>query len=309
MKFTIDTAAETARNIGTALKWRFSSSFRQSDEGDRYFYHRFGLDRDILLARWAEAAHKGPRTQNRQVLFSAKGLKLMNTLDLLDLEEKRKAIARELYTQFNLVNYCRYPRELLLNQFDEKDNVSAPYGVLVEHGFDHNSAFLVPEHNQDVLWNFYKELDSDVLLRAAEIDGSFDLKKPLTAMDKRYGQHRKIEFAVLGFHEGQFTVAGSGGHLGFGSVDQARSFFVTNPTVVVNSCNAGTNGLGQRVSEVLDAEVWAPDKNSNLDSIRVCRRDGRVVPVPQYSRNAGAVLFRSGRMAGVYGNGMDYQPA
>src|SRR5690606_16067677 len=77
-----------------------------------------------------------------------------------------------------------------------------------------------------------------------------------------------------------------------------RRWFVENPSIVLISCSTGMpSGIGEKLSEILDATVRAPDNPTNIKSIKV-KKFGDSSPIldPEYYSGVNTNVFRLGRL-------------
>ena len=214
--------------------------------------------------------------------FEAKLQTVRNNLERMDeLEKERPGCVRVLREEFGIENFARYPKELLIEQFDTKDDQSLPYGIVINPKADHNGAF-AGGPDGGAIANVWKTLKGKFRLRIFEASSRFGVARTLIRTEQRY-QHDgggKIAFAMIGGHgepdsiqfgDGENAVRLGIDDLG-GSVGVAakNKFFEPNPTIILSSCSTGKyGGIGQELSAVLGARVIGPDVPTPLPSVSV----------------------------------------
>jgi hypothetical protein len=184
----------------------------------------------------------------------------------LEIESKRPGIMATLSKEFGIMDFGRYPAEMLVAQYDQREDHSRPYGVIIYPRDDWNGAFM---DNVNSFKGLYEQLDGKANVRIVEAQGKISIARRLLALRNKYPE-RKISFAVIGGH-------GEKDHIQFGNslpegdlyasdlygrgVQRTSEFFVPNPTIVLASCSTGTEGgIGQKLSEIMGAKVIAPEK-------------------------------------------------
>ena len=193
------------------------------------------------------------------------------------IEDKIPGATKVLHEQFKISDFWRYPTEVLVDQYNNKDNMDMPYGVIIFPTADHNGAFAQNAHWINKLHNDTK---GKYLLRIMEAEGKFSLARNLLSLNKKYGNNHKISFGLLGGH-------GSKNSIQFGShtlnnffseknllrkkdfegegVKKIKSFFEENPSIALVSCSTGKEqGIGQKISETYGADISAPDRPAAL---------------------------------------------
>jgi hypothetical protein len=235
---------------------------------------RIGLD----PIRFTEAiAHTSKNEDFRELLEE-------NALAARAIEVERSGAVAVLSQTFGIQAYGRYPKELLVEQFDTIDNASIPYGIIMNPREDHNGAFYGNRHKE-----IFSELNEQCRamgygVRAYECDGKRDVARKLIMSDTRYGKTQKISFAILGAHgntnemhfgdsdaKGQAAYFHSTDVEGRGMRRAMSEYFTPNPTIILDSCSVGTEGgIADVFSFVSNAEVIAANKNtSGIESLKV----------------------------------------
>ncbi|OGH95235.1 MAG: hypothetical protein A2538_01370 [Candidatus Magasanikbacteria bacterium RIFOXYD2_FULL_41_14] len=198
----------------------------------------------------------------------------------IELELEHPGITASLTKDCGIVNFGRYPKDILISQFrqlQEKEKFDRPYGVVVFPKDDHNGAFSTDA------WRFGKlkqqiqsnkdsnGKDIPYELRFFEADSKVDLVRYLIKLGKWFPSH-KISFAIIGGHGEK-----DGIHFGKGdllvddlsgkSSGRLGDFFESNPSIVLASCSTGqSGGIGEKISRVLGAHVSAPNKPTGVEN-------------------------------------------
>lgn len=289
----LEGAITQIKRIPDNIRLRYSGSFRNSDRGYQVLFDRYGLDSNVVLRRWDAGAVKQQTGTTFDFLHTAGPLRYWNRESLVHLEEQRPGIAKTLYQEFGILNYSRYPEELLIDQYDQRTNTDKPYGVIIYPSVDDNGAYLQFANNHGILRDLRDDLQGKYLLRIIEADSKYGLARALIGLNNRYGETQKISFALLRGHGtresvqlGNLTDRGvlSLEDLKGKSAKKFKDFFVPNPMAVITSCNTGeTNGLGERLAEVLQGRVMVPDDCSSLESVDTNINGDSITLTPHYT--------------------------
>ena len=216
---------------------------------------------------------------------------LRNFISIDQLEKHQKGLTKFLYETFGVLNFSRYPIELLVNQAAEYENTRLPYGVIFNPRDDYNGAFY---DNRRIYNDLINQLENRFLVRAAEGESKIDIVKMLNRLNNKYGGEHKISFAIVGGH-------GTKDSIQFGGDDKKHvlrtedlkerisgrkknraergGYFEEGATLILNSCSTGyEEGIGQELSRILGIKtvtVIAPDRDAPLKTITVTIKDGR----------------------------------
>ena len=203
--------------------------------------------------------------------------RIHNIFQILRLEGFAPGSSRALHRQFGIVNFARYPLELLQEQFENREREDLPYGILLYPYADWNSSFYSDE---PILEKFHTSLKGAYQLRVLEASDKREIARHLIDLNRAYHEPsggQPIAFAVIGGHgsEEQIQFGGSGPsqrlHIqdltGVG-IGRARNFFAEHPTIVLVSCSVGIQGgIAQELSRTLHSKVIAPDNNTKLEEL------------------------------------------
>lgn len=203
-----------------------------------------------------------------------------------ELEEAYPRACLFLYKKFGIMDFGRYPTELLLRQIEEYDERIKPYGVILYPRHDWNGAFY---ESASILEDFFKKIRDEFSLRVVECDGKMDVVKTLIAFNRKYnppdGSGHKISLAIIGGHGTKDRIAFGGSDarhslftkdlMGRGTT-KASQFFEENPTIILVSCSTGAEqGIGQELSVKLGAKVIAPTVPSALSALHANKKRGQ----------------------------------
>lgn len=201
------------------------------------------------------------------------------------LESQRQGIVEFLNKNFGIFDLGRYPAEILIRQYDERDNDEMPYGVIFYPRGDHNGAFY---GDYDAFQDLFKQLKNKYEIRVGEGASKIDIVKLLYRLDKKYGQKHKISFAIIGGHgtENSIHFGGNAEKNLLSTSDlrderhpasKERQYFEQSPTFILVSCSTGAeHGIAEELANVMHATVIAPDQPTNLKSINIDIENNRL---------------------------------
>lgn len=256
----------------------------------------YNLDPKIMFSAWRESIipdKKDEYQKTHGLRPSEQRSFIMNNLSsLIDLEADRPGAASVLMKEFGLVNFGRYPRHLLCDQYDNRNNQDMPYGVVIDAWQDYNGSSY---GRQDLFDKLYSSLSLDLqnkhLLRFMEAGGRFSVMRDLVNLDKRYGQNQKISFALIYAHGNKETMSFGdwsddrpGANIQSSDLpltdwlQKVRKFFSSDSTIILDSCLTGAkDGLAQDVAKKLKIKVLACDQASGgISSIKLKEKAGHL---------------------------------
>lgn len=267
------------------------------DIGQKIFSERitgYGLDPQIILDYW--------RMSDNPDNFSESLTRNLKKID--ELEKVKHGISQALYENFGITDFDRYPNEVLIKQFDTIESQN-PYGIILYPKHDHNGAFY---NDKKIINDLFEELGDDYLLRVLECTDASNVLKSLLRLNHKYGGTNKIQFSIVGGH-------GTKNSIQFGDNEDNESiftenligdaikkpgrFFVDDPTIILVSCSTGeNNGIGQKLSEVFKAHVFAPDKPTSLKGISASISNHELIFDVQYGDDSSTNQYLEGERAG-----------
>lgn len=163
------------------------------------------------------------------------------------LEQKRPGITKYLIDRYGILAFARYPLDVLIEQFDTRDEKNVPYITLVAARHDHNGALLNVKDNIAQAHSQSKALGYRLKVCESE-----NLESIVQATNALASQHGKISCALLVGHE-----LGAG----LSELEWNRDVFASSAIVGLISCFTGArNGTAQLLSSKLkDVDIHAPD--------------------------------------------------
>lgn len=227
------------------------------------------------------------------------------------LEEAHPGGARTLQERFGINHFHRYPAELLIRQYEEMDDYSKPYGVILGAMDDYNEA---TSGNVDAYKKLLAEVGDKFSVRATECDSKYGpngVGRRLLNFSQAYfrnGEGHRIGFLIVNGHgnvEGTKLWFGknvnpfskiSVDDLGRQRTQNVKDFFTDSPEVVFVSCDVGRE-LAREVSQTLHARVFANTQTINrVEDFDPKIEEDKVLLDPRYADfgSKGRVLFVNG---------------
>lgn len=247
----------------------------------------YGLDAKDLYKTWGRNTQRKNRENNIRV----------NIQTIVNLEKMRPGCSRTLFEEFGIENFARYPEEVLIRQYDNRNNKELSYGVMIMNKSDHNGAF---NYDTETIRDMDYQLGNlDYGIRIIECNSKIELISSLGNLDNRYGDRKKIDFAVVGAHGSRTGMTIGRPESGFANFfnniaqtffiptkyslqntdmnnplfQKIKDYFIVEPTWLLWSCSTGKNfnGFGKKLSKGLEAQVIAPDKVSSGFSVSISK--------------------------------------
>jgi len=223
------------------------------------YLNKYGIDVESIRAPW----ELYPAIDNYYKYNNIE----RNIDKIEELESRRPGIVKNLFKEFGICEFQRYPTEVLLKQFDTKDQDS-PYGVVLFTNDDWNDVF---DSNAEIIESIFKQTDGRLIVRIAEFQSKFSILKRIASFDKRYGEKNKISYLILGAHgykKGFSDVYYN--DLNGKGVSRVKDFFVNKPEIILASCSTGEDdGIAQKISKTYEAIVHAPAIPANLKNVLI----------------------------------------
>ncbi len=219
---------------------------------------------------------------------------LENLKAVRDLDAQREKGAQTLRERFNLKALGRYSTNMLVRQFDEKDNATMPYGVVVEAVNDHNGAFFGIKHPLNSLSD--QLANEGVGLRVFEVGRGSSALRMKRSIEEHYPGN-KAKFALVGAHGSpasmEFNSVGSEnqGYLSKDFVSNSKLLIpameeILDPeaTVILVSCETGgVDNMADALTKKLHGRpVIAHKKPVLLRSVAAKVTDGKVSLTPEW---------------------------
>lgn len=219
----------------------------------------YGLQPEKLMEAWRESDARDAENQDQKEYAWVLRLNLGR---IIELEKERPGSTKYLAEEFDIQSFGRYPREILLRQFDERENTSLPYGIFIFPKYDRNGTFYTMPAISELAW----ELENDYLIRVVEVGSNLELVKTLRKLNQKYGRGQKIAFGLICAHGSADSLTWGRNHqdktmtedLDHRLVNRLLKYFTDHPIFIFFSCLTGRN-FAQVVSEKMGAKVYAPD--------------------------------------------------
>lgn len=246
------------------FKYAEDPRFYQPWEEEEARLKKYGLDFNDLKTAWEDG--------NPRILFWAIE---SNMKTITELEQKRPGITRVLGKEFGIKYFARYTDALLIAQYDERNLADRPYGIILYPRHDWNGAF---QMDTRLLAMLYLKLKDKMRMRIIECESKYEIARALIALHKKYGEHHKISFALMGGHGAEKDIQfgerhDPRGHLALTDLtgpgaQRIKKFFEPEPTIILNACSTGRRGgIAQGLSKIMGAQVIGPEVPTYIDSI------------------------------------------
>ena len=266
--------AETSRSLGCIEELMKSKDPVRRQQGEEILRQALtdrGLDAAALFQAWE---HGTPSDFQDARDYMLRGTFSINTSVIAKLERAHRGSAALLQKRYGICMFMRYPLELLIKQYETRDEKDKPQAVVVFPHGDWNNAFTshAPTNQFDTL---QQQLGDKYTLRFSETGGRYGFMRSLARMHRDHG---KISFAVIGGHG-----TADGIHFGdnnshqnrlllrrrdlrtSGMARMGREFFEPGATVLLESCSTGQKGgIAQRMAEAWGVTVIGPNKPSSV---------------------------------------------
>lgn len=247
---------------------------RAKEFGDRVVgaeIEAYGLDAEKCLDAWSQSASS---RDDKPHVMETYVESVRRTLDTMrEIERVRPGGVRMLSGEYGIFCFGRYPTSLLIDQIDMHGDRSAFDSVIAYPRADHNGAF---SQNIMTLDRFFKRTRDMLNTRVIEFGDKLDIVRVLRRVEKHQGEF-KLWFGHLGSH-GVEKAFFPGDHELLGRVDVSdledgrvsvlQRYLADDFLLLMESCSTGAeNGVGQKISEVYNCRVIAPDTACSLGSI------------------------------------------
>ncbi len=195
------------------------------------------------------------------------GSELRSLWNLLDMERERPGIGKVLQSEFGINNFNRYPTEVLIRQYDQRNfkDRNTPFGICMFPKDDYNGVFTGALGQ--MLKRAIGRTEGKCVFRIWEVGSALELVEILNRSRKKYD---RASFMVIAGHgeenliEFSETDPRSKGRLRQDQVarkgaEAMKQAFIDNPTVILSSCSTGAlGGIGEAISKI-GCRVIAPD--------------------------------------------------
>lgn len=229
---------------------------------------------------------------------------MSNIAAIKKLEVEEPGICKFLLDEYGIANFGRYPTEMLLAQYRNRDDAAHAYGVIIYPKVDWNGSFYGEAQAFEHLFN---SVADEFSLRVVECGSKIDIARALITFDKKYnrpdGTGHKISLAIIGGHGTKNGIQFGGDRpvdnlavedLAGKGVQRAANFFEDFPTIILASCSTGArDAIGQKLSRQFNAKLLAPTEPSSPDGYYGKRRsDGTFRFNARYRKGVDAEYHR-----------------
>ena len=199
-----------------------------------------------------------------------------NIKAIRSLEKHERGTVQTLNSEFGIFHFDRYPVDILIKQYENRNNVDTPYGVALTAYRDHNGIISrqIGKHTRDI----ENDLKDQYLLRIIECGSKIDIGRRLIALNNKYGKNHKISYMLVSAHGNpevmRFGNNDKGGLFRISDLAgkwtrKGKSFLEKNATIILLSCSTGVkDGIGQKISKDLSVQIIAPNGNGYLESLQ-----------------------------------------
>lgn len=271
-----NTAPESRQHIGkiaaNIMTDRSSLQISASRELAQYILKDYGLNFTQLVGVWG----------NYSTGEAATGITSRNVEAIVDLEAARPGIAKVLNQEFDISLFHRYPTELLIDQFDSKDDINVSYGIMVSAIADHNQAFGSFGYEAFMKSMHYELRKIGYKIRMYEGGTADSVKTGCSKANQRYGV-KSPQFLVIAGHGTPNNIQMNWERPGHPERIIQRGFFSDNADwkltdhirdngkLILLSCSTGVEGgIAQDISASNPGVmVTGPDKDSGARGVRI----------------------------------------
>lgn len=227
-----------------------------------------GIDADKLLEAWLQTSTGSAKSDYDRA---------SNLGAILALEKRNPGITKDLMDNFGILDFGRYPLEVLRSQAREKDETDRPYGIAIYPRSDYNGAFYSSSEYLEDIYNQFRSVP-DIKrprIKIFEAESIKDLVSILNMSRKKWG---KISFAITGAH-------GSERNIAFGEKEEngtlnkldlfrkgaraVREAFINQPTIILDSCSTGSLGGIAGAMSAIGGDIIAPNVSTGISEVKV----------------------------------------
>lgn len=203
----------------------------------------------------------------------------INMQAVIELEAVKPGICLQLYEEFGIADFGRYPKDMLIRQSEQSEDRAIPYGVIIFPRADWNGSF---QSKGYALTDLFEKTEDRLAYRIFECESSVDFAKTLIKCHKRYSP--KISFAIIGGHGTESSIqfgdsknangmdelhlkdlAGSG-------AQRASEYFKKGSTIILSSCSTGkSGGMAQQISELIQGKVIGPNEDTSILKFQISK--------------------------------------
>lgn len=233
------------------------------------------------------------------------GMAHLNLEAIIDLESIRPDISKVLLDEFNIRVFHKYPPEVLLAQYDQRNDNNIPYGIMVNSITDHNEA-LSSLSMEGLMKSIHGEAQKNGFgIRIYEGGSEEDVKEYFDRSNQRYGI-KTPQFALISGHGTPDSIQMNWDNPKQPSRTIRQQSFQGEPllrftdymrddsTLVLISCSTGVEGgIAQEISKQ-GLTVMGPDRDAAASDISVSKDVGELFNIHMFYRGAKTNTYRNG---------------
>ncbi|MDP2944624.1 MAG: hypothetical protein Q8N57_03630 [bacterium] len=221
----------------------------------------------------------GPAWNNSAPKEGLRDMMINNLESLHELESKRSGSAKYLTDNSGIVCFSRYPTEVLIKQYDDRDKADSPFGIYATGRSDHNGA-MYTFNEKTKIEKLAKETGAHGhLLKIIETANTVDAAKKIISLTRKL--EKKVSFMFIAAHGSADTIAlgNWGGFRRELSTGDTREpgmkrffqYFEKEATLVFNSCLTGSDeGIAEEIAKTSGMTVIASGKETRgIDKLEV----------------------------------------
>jgi hypothetical protein len=250
------------------------------------FLEQFNLPGIKVLAIWEQNEIHGD--------FSFNKFPELKTIS--DLEKERPGICKVLFYEFGITNFSRYAKEMLIEQFDQKEK-KGKYGVIIFPYWDDKLTFNIQGSSLEEL---RAKAGKELIFRIFETGSTDDFLEIFNSLEKKYNPRNgsTVHLLVIGVH-------GHKTYFQFGKNDKTNiemlrgintKIFSPEASAIIFSCETGTDdGIGQEFSKQTGIKTTAPTEITGLNRFYIHKNKKGKLRIRARFTSPKTRTFRSGR--------------
>ncbi len=267
--------------------------------------HELQIGSKIFATAGYQYKEIGPAWSNSTTRENNREMMIRNLGSLHELESERPGSARYLTDNFGIVCFSRYPIEILIKQYDDRDDKDSPFGIYVTGRTDHNgSMYAFNKQDKIEVLSAEAELNGRTL-KIIEVNNTVDAARKIIDLTKKL--NNKVSFMFVNAHGnneamalGQFDSFRPDLNIGDIAKPGTKKFFQyfeEGATLVLSSCLTGSEqGIAEKIAKTSGMTVIASDQKTqgiNKLEIKKYKDNGLKFNVTFYSgkKNKPNVIF------------------
>jgi len=237
----------------------------------------FNIDPEGMMSQWKSSDKQISDHTKQMWRFRARTIPAaLRTLS--ELESHHPDVAKTLQEEFGLSNFFWYPSDMLIRQYEERENHDKPYGVVWAPKIDEQNWV---SGSMPAIHDLFANTNEDVSIRFMEAkrkDGPSGIGKRLDDFHERYyagGEGHKISFMIMlghSFLSATDTIHfgdewNEGGYLRTSdlrkpTVQKYVDYFTPNPSLILASCKV-KDTFGVVIKDLFGVDLQASEELVN----------------------------------------------